>query len=174
MGCVIYYVLTNGHHLFGDPFNLQKNILSHEYDMSKLKKSDLVRPFERIVALQLIEDMIADDPSKRPATGDIFKHPLWWHEEKTFGFFEKLSFRVGWSSTSPDALNMLERNARNIIRGDWKRHLDRNIKKNLNLHDDYNGKSVGDLLRFIRKAVSCQVFIMTLSIKIIDIFQSMF
>lgn len=145
--------------------------------MTKLRKSNLVRPFERIVALQLIEDMIANDPSERPATGDILKHPFWWQEEKTFGFFEKLSFRVGWSSTSPDALNMLERNARNIIRGDWKRHLDRDIMKNLknlNLHDDYNGKSVGDLLRFIRKAVSCQVFIMKLSIKIIDVFQSMF
>lgn len=158
-------MLSNGHQLFGEPPKRQRNILLHKFDMSELRKSEGNRPHVKILALQLIKDMIADNPSKRPAIEDIRKHPLWWKKEEYFFYiFEKLSFRVESRYASPDSLRMLERNARNIIRGDWKKHLNSNLMENLNLHDDFNGKSVGDLLRFIRKAVSCQVFIINASI----------
>lgn len=157
MGCVFYYVLSSGHHLFGEPLMHQENILSHKFDMSEFRKNHKNKPHEKILALQLIKDMIADDPSKRPATGDILMHPLWWNEEKILNLFIALSYCVQGCNVRPDAQNMLERNARIIIRGDWKKHLDSNLMENLNMHDDYNGKSVGDFLRFIRKAVGSLV-----------------
>lgn len=154
MGCVYYYVLSNGHHLFGEPLKRQANILSHEFDMSELKKSDKNRPHESILALQLIEDMIARDPSKRPKTESILKHPLWWREEKILSFFQDLSDRVEKLDIYTDPLRSLERNAKKIIRDDWKQHLDENLKEDLRRHRDYIDTSVRDLLRALRNKVS--------------------
>lgn len=35
-GCILYYVLSNGEHPFGDQFHQQANILNGKYDLSKL------------------------------------------------------------------------------------------------------------------------------------------
>lgn len=40
LGCVYYYVLSGGHHAFGDNLKRQANILSHEYSLSKLRAED--------------------------------------------------------------------------------------------------------------------------------------
>lgn len=155
MGCVYYYVLSNGHHLFGEPLKRQANILSHEFDMSELVKSDNNKPHESILAEQLISDMITRDPSRRPKTENILKHPLWWREEKILSFFQDLSDRVEKLDINTDPLRTLERNAKEIIRDDWKQHLDENLKEDLRRHRDYLNVSVRDLLRALRNKVKC-------------------
>jgi len=40
LGCVYYYVLSGGHHAFGDNLKRQANILSHEYNLAKLRTED--------------------------------------------------------------------------------------------------------------------------------------
>jgi len=40
LGCVYYYVLSGGHHAFGDNLKRQANILSHEYNLAKLRPED--------------------------------------------------------------------------------------------------------------------------------------
>ena len=37
LGCVYYYVLSTGQHAFGDALKRQHNILTHEYNLFKLK-----------------------------------------------------------------------------------------------------------------------------------------
>lgn len=33
LGCVFYYVLSNGGHPFGDPIKRTSNVLSYDYDL---------------------------------------------------------------------------------------------------------------------------------------------
>lgn len=41
LGCVFYYVLSNGGHPFGDPVKRQANILSFEYDLKYFRMEKL-------------------------------------------------------------------------------------------------------------------------------------
>lgn len=155
LGCVYYYVLSNGHHLFGEPLKRQANILSRDYDLSKLSRSNKMKPHESVLAPQLIEDMIKHDPSERPTTHDILKHPLFWREEKTLSFFQEVSDRVEKiKDITKNPLRMLERNAKFIVKDDWKQHLDEMLKEDLRRHRDYHSVSVRDLIRAIRNKVS--------------------
>lgn len=40
LGCVFYYVMSNGSHPFGDTVKRQLNILSYEYDLKYFKKEN--------------------------------------------------------------------------------------------------------------------------------------
>lgn len=72
MGCVYYYVLSNGDHLFGDTIKRQANILSNEYDMKKLM-TQKKKPYENILAAQLIQEMVGKDSNKRPNADAVLK-----------------------------------------------------------------------------------------------------
>jgi serine/threonine-protein kinase/endoribonuclease IRE1 len=39
LGCVYYYVLTNGFHPFGDNLRRQANIVMHEYSLKELLRN---------------------------------------------------------------------------------------------------------------------------------------
>ena len=153
MGCVYYYVLSNGDHLFGDAIKRQANILSHEFDMSKLK-SQKKKPYENILAVELITDMIAKDSSKRPNAEAVLKHPLFWREEKILAFLQEVSDRIEKLDVYTDPLRSLERNARFVVCDDWKTQLDACIIEDLRRHRDYHSFSVRDLLRALRNKVS--------------------
>lgn len=138
MGCVLRYVFTNG-----------------QLDMLKIKMNDKFRPYEQNLAIELFEDMITSDPSKRATTKSILKHPLWWQEEKISNFFQDLSDLVEGKNVSHDSLNMLERDAPNIIESCWKEKLDEILIKAWRRR--YEGDKVRHLVRAIRNTVSCPV-----------------
>lgn len=153
MGCLYYYVLSQGDHLFGDTIKRQANILSNDYDMRKLI-SQKKRPYENILAAQLIEEMVAKDSNKRPSTDAVLKHPMFWREEKILAFLQDVSDRIEKLDVYTDPLRTLERNAKFIVKDDWKSHLDENIREDLRKHRDYICVSVRDLLRALRNKVS--------------------
>lgn len=88
LGCVFYYVLTQGDHAFGDNLKRQANILSNEYDLRKLTSKE--QDSQLILAEQLIADMIHHDAQKRPPAKAIYNHPMFWNEEKFFHFYKML------------------------------------------------------------------------------------
>lgn len=152
MGCVYYYVLSNGDHLFGDAIKRQANILSHEFDMSQLMSLKR-RQYENILANELITDMIARDSSKRPTADAVLKHPLFWREEKILAFLQDISDRIEKLDIYTDPLRLLERNASFIVRDDWSLHLDEGITEDLKKYRGYHSISVRDLLRALRNKV---------------------
>lgn len=156
MGCVYYYVLSNGDHLFGDTIKRQANILSNEFDMAKLV-SQKKKPYESVLAVELITDMINKDSSKRPSADAVLKHPMFWREEKILSFLQDVSDRIEKLDIYTDPLKSLERNARFIVRDDWSWHLDEGITEDLRKYRGYHGVSVRDLLRALRNKVSFQV-----------------
>lgn len=152
MGCVYYYVLSNGDHLFGDAIKRQANILSAEFNMSKLI-TQKKRPYENVLAKEIITDMIDKDSQKRPTCDAILKHPLFWREEKILGFLQDISDRIEKLDLYTDPLRNLERNARLIVRDDWFLHLDDFITEDLKKYRGYHSISVRDLLRALRNKV---------------------
>lgn len=153
MGCVYYYVLSNGDHLFGDTIKRQANILSHEFDMAKLI-SQKKKQYENILAVELITDMIGKDPAKRPNAEAVLKHPLFWREEKILSFLQDVSDRIEKLDIYTDPLRALEKNARLIVRDDWSSHLDEGITEDLRKYRGYHTISVRDLMRALRNKVS--------------------
>ena len=71
---LIYYILSGGHHPFGDkPFECEYNI--HE----GLYKLDHV---EDLVAKELIEWMISKEPENRPTVEECLSHPFFWTTDR--------------------------------------------------------------------------------------------
>lgn len=86
LGCVFYYVISEGGHPFGDLVKRQLNILSHDYDLKIFNRDDLSSDF--VLAEQLISDMISKDPSSRPTAAAVVNHPFFWNGEKILNFLQ--------------------------------------------------------------------------------------
>ncbi|EAL63023.1 hypothetical protein DDB_G0288803 [Dictyostelium discoideum AX4] len=81
LGCLIYFIMTNGAHPFGDKFSRLRYITKSKYNLSQLSNLNLV-------ATHLIELMISYDESKRPTLSSVLKHPLFWDSLKKIKFLE--------------------------------------------------------------------------------------
>ncbi|XP_039970411.1 serine/threonine-protein kinase/endoribonuclease IRE1 [Bactrocera tryoni] len=156
LGCVYYYVLSTGHHAFGDALKRQHNILTHEYNLLKLKvdtDDEANVPEEAskfILAEQLIADMIHKDAQNRPFARCISTHPVFWNNQKILAFLQDVSDRVEKLQFHVEPLKSLEKNGRCIVRGDWNAHVDPLITEDLRKYRGYMGASVRDLLRALR------------------------
>ncbi|ALC47341.1 Ire1 [Drosophila busckii] len=150
LGCVYYYVLSGGHHAFGDTLKRQANILSHEYTLAKLRAEDDSEHNKIILAEQLISDMIHKDPQSRPPARCIGNHPLFWDEPKMLSFLQDVSDRVEKLQFHAEPLKSLEKNGRIVVLEDWNMHLDALITDDLRKYRGYMGASVRDLLRALR------------------------
>ncbi|KAH8292366.1 hypothetical protein KR054_009007 [Drosophila jambulina] len=150
LGCVYYYVLSGGHHAFGDNLKRQANILSHEYNLSKLRTEDDTENSRIVLAEQLISDMIHKDPMSRPPARCIGNHPLFWDEPKMLSFLQDVSDRVEKLQFHAEPLKSLEKNGRIVVLDDWNAHLDPMITDDLRKYRGYMGASVRDLLRALR------------------------
>lgn len=158
LGCVFYYVLSKGHHPFGEPMRRQSNILSNEYNLSALIPLAKTTSDE-ILSSQLIADMINHNPNERPTAAIIRIHPIFWSEERVLAFLQDVSDRVEKSNANfIEPLKRLEKNAQLVVRDDWSLHLDYTLTADMKKYRGYQGTSVRDLLRAIRNKVSILFF----------------
>lgn len=86
LGCVFYYVISEGGHPFGDLVKRQLNILSHEYDLKTFREHEI--DCKAVLAEELINDMISKDPSSRPTAKSVLNHPFFWTAEKILNFLQ--------------------------------------------------------------------------------------
>lgn len=142
LGCVYYFVLSDGHHPFGESFKRQANILTNEFNLSKIS--------DNFVALNLIEKMIGPEPSLRPPSSAVLKHPIFWSKDKCLSFLQDASDRVDKEDSESAILASVERNRLEIVRGNWLEILDEHVHEDLKKHRTYKGGSVRDLLRALR------------------------
>ncbi|XP_055853155.1 serine/threonine-protein kinase/endoribonuclease IRE1 [Episyrphus balteatus] len=150
LGCVYYYVLSKGHHAFGDTIKRQGNILSNEFDLSNLEDNSPGEASKMILAEQLIADMVHKDPQFRPPSRCITNHPVFWNGHKILAFLQDVSDRVEKLQFTVEPLKSLEKNGRFVVREDWNLHLDSVITDDLRKYRGYMGASVRDLLRAFR------------------------
>ncbi|KAG6335170.1 hypothetical protein ID866_3914 [Astraeus odoratus] len=152
LGCLFYYVLTNGTHPFGDRFERDMNIIKN------LKKLDGLEHYgeEGTEAVDLISKMLDPDACNRPDTITCLLHPFFWDPGRRLNFLQDASDRFEIMCRDPRDQNLvkLETNAQDIVGHDWHSRLDKVFIENLGKFRKYDGKSVQDLLRALRNKVS--------------------
>ena len=146
LGCLFYYVFTDGLHPFGDLIHRQANILLGQYNL------DGVKDEESICQYNLILSMINPDALSRPTIEAVIKHPLFWDANKSLQFLEDVSDRIEKENYSAEVLRNLERGQLDVTKGNWFEHISTELREDLekNKHRSYKATSVRDLLRVIR------------------------
>jgi serine/threonine-protein kinase/endoribonuclease IRE1 len=173
LGCLFYYVLTNGSHPFGDRFEREVNILKNAKSLDNLKQFGE----EGSEAVDLITSML--DPEAynryasrtcsisgfviyvyRPDTTLCLLHPFFWDPGRRLNFLQDASDRFEIMCRDPRDQNLiiLETGAFDVLGQDWHARLDKVFIENLGKYRKYDGKSVQDLLRALRNKVSQIVY----------------
>ncbi|XP_069503493.1 serine/threonine-protein kinase/endoribonuclease IRE2 [Ambystoma mexicanum] len=145
-GCVFYYVISHGQHPFGDSLRRQSNILMGKYMLQCLEEED----YEAVVARNLIEAMINEEPQLRPSAQCVLKHPFFWSHEKQLQFFQDISDRIEKESPDGPIMQALESDARSVVRVNWRLHISVPLQTDLRKFRSYRGNAVRDLLRAMR------------------------
>lgn len=148
LGCVFYYVLSNGAHPFGDRYMREANIIRNRFNLDHL---DLLGDIG-VLAKDLIGQMILQDPKARPDATTVLRHPFFWNAERRLNFLLDVSDRFEIEERDPPSplLLMLESGSSEVVNDNWYAKLDRNFIDNLGKYRKYNGASILDLLRALR------------------------
>ncbi|KJH44649.1 kinase domain protein [Dictyocaulus viviparus] len=143
LGCIFYYVLSNGHHPFGECLHRQTNIVSGHYVLRGLSE-------DIPVSISLIENMIQRAPELRPSLKRVLAHPFFWNAGRRLQFFGDVSDRVEKEENSSIIVRRLEGNARNVVGANWRSNICDCLAADLRKFRSYKGNSVKDLLRAMR------------------------
>lgn len=88
-GCIVFYVVTGGKHPFGDTvFGRDGNIVAGTPDMSPLAGLRVPEAYD------IVERLIANDPSARPSAVDALRHPFFWTDAMKLSFLVDISDRL--------------------------------------------------------------------------------
>lgn len=149
MGCVFYYILSNGQHPFGDKYMREANIVQGTFSLDHLEDYGLP---DMVESRDLIERMISRDPKQRPDANEVLLHPLFWSPERRLDFLLKVSdrFEVEIRDPPSDLLQLLEVDAATVVGSDWHEKLDKGFVGNLGKYRKYHGDRIMDLLRAMR------------------------
>mmetsp|Transcript_17883 Transcript_17883/g.25831 ORF Transcript_17883/g.25831 Transcript_17883/m.25831 type:complete len:944 (+) Transcript_17883:28-2859(+) len=144
-GCVVHYVLTGGHHPFGDrPYERDLKIMKWEVDLSRLECFP--------EAHDLVSRMVVYDAGTRASADQIQHHPLFWTDSRKVAFLCDIADKL-----HDPRLGLMERiNSEDEAEAflDWQLKLDMTFLKNLNTRNMktqrvYENNAAG-LLRVIR------------------------
>ena len=151
LGCVFYYVLTNGNHPFDKHgmYMREANIVKGIHDITELKALGDYQ-WE---ATDLIQMMIAHNPRDRPDATTVLHHPFFWSAEDRLDFLCHVSDGFEFEPRDPPsaALLYLEERAGEVFdHNDFLRRLPREFLLTLGKQRKYNGEKLLDLLRALR------------------------
>ncbi|KIJ63631.1 hypothetical protein HYDPIDRAFT_113122 [Hydnomerulius pinastri MD-312] len=148
LGCLFYYVLTNGQHPFGDRFEREVNIIRNVKCLEGLERFGE----EGSEGVDLIGKMLDPEACNRPDTTSILLHPFFWDPSRRLTFLQDASDRFEIMCRDPRDANLitLETRAFEIVGHDWHARLDKVFIENLGKFRKYDGRSVQDLLRALR------------------------
>ncbi|KAI4822212.1 hypothetical protein KUCAC02_007771 [Chaenocephalus aceratus] len=82
---VIYYVLSGGHHPFGD--------ISYECENNIVKGNYTLEHVQDVLAKDLIERMIDAEPKNRPKVEECLNHPFFWKHYRKVEYLKKIGNR---------------------------------------------------------------------------------
>ncbi|KAF2454842.1 hypothetical protein BDY21DRAFT_365867 [Lineolata rhizophorae] len=154
LGCVFFYVLTNGNHPFDDNEGWMQirelNIKKDRKNLAKLRDlgdSDVEEP------MHLLSAMLSNQPQLRPTAAQVMHHPFFWSPDKRLTFLCDVSDHMEREPRDPPSaqLQLLESHAPAVIRrGDFLALLDRRFVDTLGKQRKYTGGRMLDLLRALR------------------------
>ncbi|PVH96520.1 kinase-like protein [Periconia macrospinosa] len=153
LGCVFYYVLTNGSHPFDDDEGWAQ---MREYNIKKNKASyaQLSIGDDSEEPIHLISWMLSNRPEDRPTAAQVMNHPFFWNAEKRLAFLCDCSDHWEREPRDPPSehLEILEDYSTQVL--DKKRNflakLDHAFIQSLGKQRKYTGDRMLDLLRALR------------------------
>uniref|UniRef100_A0A671YUU5 Serine/threonine-protein kinase ppk4-like n=1 Tax=Sparus aurata TaxID=8175 RepID=A0A671YUU5_SPAAU len=142
-GMLIYYILSGGHHPFGDKLHkCEYNIDEGLYMLDHVEDS---------VAKDLIKLMIHKEPKKRPTVEECLSHPFFWKPERRLEYLR----RIGnikevekWKDADQELISSLEKCVGDGSFKQWKTELAELVKK-MDPKNRYDDSTLA-FLRFIR------------------------
>ena len=119
LGILFAFLLSNGQHPFGSPHMQNSNILFGFYHLD---------PNLDLVTLDLITQMLEQEPIRRITLKDALNHPFFWNGEKAIAFITKVvdSVLKPILATAKDENQIIKQVVeieRPIIRGFWSQYL---------------------------------------------------
>lgn len=168
LGCVFYYVMTQGHHPFdvgGTSLGRDLNIKENNFSTDALRLHDY-----QFDADDLVMQMLKNNPRDRPDTSDVLRHPYFWDVADKLEFlcdvsdcyereknsinniFDEKAIRTSAEMASFAELAALESLAPNVIgpTNDFLRAIPRSFVNEMGRQRKYAGSKMIDLLRVIR------------------------
>ncbi|XP_075968400.1 serine/threonine-protein kinase/endoribonuclease IRE2-like isoform X2 [Anarhichas minor] len=144
-GMLIYYILSGGHHPFGDEdYKCDGNIHEGKYTL------DLV---EDVVAKDLIEWMINKEPKDRPQVEDCLRHPFFWTPERKVEYLRNIGNEKeveNCRNADQELISSLEKLAGGESLKQWKEKFPPEVVQNVEDKKKPYPENVVGLLRFIR------------------------
>lgn len=139
LGCVYYYVDTNGQHPFGSSIDRQSNISANDCNLEGAKNHCLKA---------LLRAMLNEIPERRPPVRAVLRHPYFWDDNTVLNFLVDASDRVDKADADDQIRILIETNAKHITTG-WLSEIDIAVRDNLRAHREYF-ENMCDLLRAVR------------------------
>ncbi len=151
LGCVFYYVLTEGCHPFGPIDNLEQCQHNICYGREQPKLSQLrtegSREFKPVLAKGLINSMIERDYKKRPKARWVIQHPIFWNDEEISKFYHTIG-KMAVDREQEIFQRMLRADSSEVYTGSWTSYLEVVVQRDV---DKRMAKAdICRLLRFIR------------------------
>jgi serine/threonine-protein kinase/endoribonuclease IRE1 len=157
LGCIMYYILTDGEHPFGDRYQREANIIKGKF---KLDNSAI-----RLETRKLFETMLDSKPEKRISAQEVLKHPIFWSNDKKLSFLGDVSDQLGKEKNNSAVYHQLQARRRylfskkmggsiaSVVRDElvrWDANLDKIVLDNCLQFRKYDHSHIWDLLRCIR------------------------
>uniref|UniRef100_UPI0037E97854 uncharacterized protein n=1 Tax=Semicossyphus pulcher TaxID=241346 RepID=UPI0037E97854 len=144
-GMLIYYILSGGHHPFGDKsYQCENNIYEGRYDLKHVRD---------VVAKDLIEWMINEEPKKRPKVEECLSHPFFWTPERRVEYLRKIGNKeevAKFQNADAEFISSLEKCAGVGSFKLWKNQFPPELVQKLDGKKKAYPENILGLLRFMR------------------------
>ncbi|KAI3376480.1 hypothetical protein L3Q82_016937 [Scortum barcoo] len=144
-GMLSYYILSGGHHPFGDKSSrCEYNIEEGRYTLDHVQD---------VVAKDLIEWMLNEEPKNRPKVEECLSHPFFWTTDSRIEYLRKIGNReevAKCRKPDPELIRSLEKCAGSVSFKEWKNKFPQELVQKMDAKNKAYPDNTLGLLRFIR------------------------
>ncbi|XP_051756606.1 uncharacterized protein LOC127516229 isoform X2 [Ctenopharyngodon idella] len=143
-GMLVYYILSGGHHPFGEDVDCEYNILRGRYSLEHLDDD---------VAKDLVEWMINENPEERPTVEQTLAHPFFWTDERRVRYLKILGNEKeaqNCRNADKELLDAIAKYTEGKSFSEWKTKLPSELVQKLDGKKKAYPENTLGLLRFIR------------------------
>ncbi|XDV17546.1 hypothetical protein PO909_023389 [Leuciscus waleckii] len=143
-GMLVYYILSGGHHPFGEDVDCEYNILRGRYSLEHLDDE---------VVKDLVEWMINETPEERPTVEQTLAHPFFWTDERRVQYLKILGDEKeaeNCRNADMELLTAIAKYTEGKSFSEWKTKLPSELVQKLDGKKKVYPENTLGLLRFIR------------------------
>ncbi|XP_016099456.1 uncharacterized protein [Sinocyclocheilus grahami] len=143
-GMLVYYILSGGHHPFGEDVDCEYNISRGRYSLEHLDDD---------VAKDLVEWMINENPNERPTVEQTLAHPFFWTDDRRVQYLKILGNEKeaeNCRNADEELLNAIVKYSEGKSFSEWKTKLPSELVQKLDGKKKAYPENTLGLLRFIR------------------------